>query len=62
MPAHYIAHANREKLGMSGMDKIVVFDQSHNMDDFLPLPEANKVATNGENRVVTLRSKFRKKV
>lgn len=28
MPAHYIAQANREKLGMSGMDKIVVFDQS----------------------------------
>jgi hypothetical protein len=23
MPAHYIAQANREKLGMSGMDKIV---------------------------------------
>jgi len=28
MPAHYIAKANREKLGMSGMDKIVAFDQS----------------------------------
>jgi hypothetical protein len=23
MPAHYIAQANQEKLGMSGMDKIV---------------------------------------
>lgn len=23
MPAHYIAEANREKLGMTGMDKIV---------------------------------------
>lgn len=61
MPAHYIAQANREKLGMSGMDKIVAFDQSQNMDDCLPLPEANKVATNGENIVVTLRSNFRKK-
>jgi hypothetical protein len=61
MPAHYIAQANREKLGMSGMDKMVVFDQRQNADDFLPLPDANKVATNGENRVVTLRSNLRKK-
>jgi hypothetical protein len=29
MPAHYIAKANREKLAISGMDKIVAFDQSH---------------------------------
>ena len=43
MPAHYIAQANREKLGISGMDKIVAFDQSQNTDDFLPLPGANKV-------------------
>ncbi len=61
MPAHYIAQANREKLGISGMDKIVAFDQSQNADDFLPLPVANKVATNAENRVVTLRSDLRKK-
>ena len=61
MPAHYIAQANREKLGMSGMDKIVSFDQSQNMDDFLPLPDPNRVATNGENRGVTLRSNYRKK-
>ena len=61
MPAHYIAQANREKLGISGMDKVVAFDQSQNIDDFLPLPDANKVATTGENRVVTLRSNFGKK-
>jgi hypothetical protein len=61
MPAHYIAQANREKLGMSGMDKIVTFDHSQNMDDALPLPDANKLATGEENRVVTLRSKFGKK-
>jgi hypothetical protein len=61
MPAHYIAQANREKLGMSGTDKIVAFDQSQNMDDFLPLPDANSIATNGENRVVILRSNFPKK-
>jgi hypothetical protein len=60
MPAHYIAQANREKLGISGMDKIVAFDQSQNMDD-LTAPDANKVATDGENKIVTLRSKFRKK-
>ena len=36
MPAHYIAQANREKLGMSGMDKMVVFDQRQNADNFLP--------------------------
>jgi hypothetical protein len=28
MPAHYIARANREKLGIGGMDKVVAFDQS----------------------------------
>jgi hypothetical protein len=27
MPAHDIAQANREKLGISGMEKIVAFDQ-----------------------------------
>jgi hypothetical protein len=43
------------------MDKIVVFDQSQDADDFSPLPVANKVAANGENRVVTLRSNFWKK-
>lgn len=55
MPAHYIAKANREKLGAGGMDKIVAFDQSQTMDDILPMSDVNKVATNGENRVVTLR-------
>jgi hypothetical protein len=33
LPAHYIAKANREKLGASGMDKIVAFDQSQSLDD-----------------------------
>ena len=61
MPAHYIAQANREKLGMSGMDKIVAFDHSQNMDDLLVPPDTNRVATNSENRVVTFRSNSRKK-
>ena len=61
MPAHYIAQANREKLGMTGMDKIVAFDQSQSLDDFMPLSDANRAGTPGENRVVTLRSNFGKK-
>jgi hypothetical protein len=62
MPAHYIGQANRENLGMSGMDKIVAFDQSHALDDFVALPDANRAGTSGENRVVTLRSNLGKKV
>jgi len=42
-------------------NKIAVFDQSQDADDFSPLPVANKVAANGENRVVTLRTNLRKK-
>jgi integrase len=34
MPAHYIAQASREKLGFSGMDKVVAFDQTGLLDDF----------------------------
>ena len=33
MPAHYIAQANREKLGFSVMDKVVAFDQTASLDD-----------------------------
>jgi integrase len=62
MPAHYIAKANREKLGMTGMDKIVTFDQSQSFDDFLPASEANSAGTPDTNKVVTLRSNFPKKV
>jgi integrase len=62
MPAHYIAKANREKLGMTGMDKIVTFDQSQSFDDFLPASEANSTGTPEANKVVTLRSNFPKKV
>jgi integrase len=61
MPAHYIAQANREKLGMTGMDKIVAFDQSQSLDDFTQLPETNRVRTTGENNVVTLAGNIRKK-
>jgi hypothetical protein len=61
MPAHYIAQANREKLGISGMEKIVAFDHSQSPDDLMPLPDANRTRTSIENRVVTLRGKSAKK-
>jgi integrase len=61
MPAHYIAQANREKLGMSGMEKIMAFDQSQSLDEFMPLADTNDGRTSGANKVVTLRSNFRKK-
>jgi len=61
MPAHYIAQANREKLGMSGMDKIVAFDRSQSLDDVVAPPDSNRARTSGENKVVTLRSNFGKK-
>jgi hypothetical protein len=61
MPAHYIAQANREKLGMSGMEKIVAFDQSQSLDDFLQLPEANSTRTPAGNGVVTFPGNIKKK-
>jgi integrase len=61
MPAHYIAQANRERLGISGMDKIVAFDQSQSLDDFMPLPEANNRGTPRGNGVVTFPGNIRKK-
>jgi integrase len=47
MPAHYIAKANREKLGLSGMDKLVSFDreQNENIDDFSPVRAVNASVT-----------------
>jgi hypothetical protein len=61
MPALCIAQANREKLVISGMDKIVAFDQSQSLDEFMPLPDANSTGTSGGNKAVTLRSNFLKK-
>lgn len=61
MPAHYIAQANREKLGMSGMEKIIAFDQSNSLDDFMPVSDANDAGTSVANKVVTLRRNFGKK-
>lgn len=61
MPAHDIVQANRERLGISGMDKIVAFDQSQSLDDFMPLPEANNGGTPRGNGVVTFPGNIRKK-
>jgi hypothetical protein len=54
MPARYIAQADREKLGFSGMDKVVAFDQSA---DFA----ANETGTTTLNGVVTFPGNIRKK-
>jgi hypothetical protein len=61
MPAHYIAQAKREKLGMSGMEKIIAFDGNQSFDDFTHEVDANSARTNDANKVVTLRSNFGKK-
>ena len=47
MPAHYIANAKRDKLGLTGMEKLVSFDssQNENIDDFMPLPAVNATVT-----------------
>jgi len=61
MPAHYIAQAKREKLGVSGMEKIVAFDQTQSLDDFVPPAEANSLGTPRRNGVVTFPGNIRKK-
>ena len=60
-PAHYIAQANRQRLGISGMDKIIAFDQSELLDDMIQLPRENSEGTREANKVVTLRSNLGKK-
>jgi hypothetical protein len=61
MPAHYIARANREMLGISGMEKIVAFDQSQSLDDFIGVAEPNSMGTLPANEVVTFPGHIRKK-
>jgi hypothetical protein len=58
MPAHYIAQANREKLGMSGIDKIVAFYRSQPLDDLMPAPKPNRMRTSGGNGVETFAGNF----
>jgi hypothetical protein len=61
MPTHYIAQAHREKLGISGTEKIVAFDQSQSIDDFLQPREAHSERTSDGNGVVTFPGNIRKK-
>lgn len=60
-PAHYIARANRQRLVISGMDKIIAFDQGELLDDMIQLPRENSEGTREANKVVTLRSNLGKK-
>jgi transposase len=53
MPALYIAKANRDKLAISGMEKIEAYDQMENIAD-LAMPT-------DQNRIVTFESNRRKK-
>ena len=62
MPAHYIAQSNREKLGMTGMDKIVAFDQSQSLDDFMPPLEAEQRGNATRERSGNIPGYIRKKV
>lgn len=54
MPAHYIAKANRDKLAVSGMEKIEAYDQMENIADLaMPIDQ---------NRIVTFESNRREKI
>jgi len=62
MPAHYIAQANRERLGISGMEKIVTFDQSQSLEDWLVAPRASGSGTPNRNGLVTFPGNIQKKI
>jgi len=57
MPAHYIAQANREKFGFSGMDKVVVFDRSASLDGFCGEPGRNETPERSGNIPGNIRKK-----
>lgn len=50
MPAHYIAKANRDKLAISGMEKIEAYDQTENIADLAMPNDQNKIVTFESNR------------
>lgn len=53
MPAFYIANASRDKLAISGMEKLEAYDQMENIaDPAMPVDQ---------NRIVTFESNRRKK-
>ena len=47
---------------ISGMEKIVSFDQSQSLDDCVGVPETNSARTPHRNGVVTFSGNIRKKV
>ena len=62
MPAHHIAQAHRERLRISGMERIVTFDRSPSADDLVPVADANNARTPRRNAVVTSPGNIQKNV
>jgi hypothetical protein len=50
MPALYIAKANRDKLAISGMEKIEAYDQMENIADLAMPTDLNRIVTFESNR------------
>ena len=61
MPAHYIAQANREKLGLTGMEKVIAYDGNLLTDHLELAAGGNGSRTEAGNEVVTFPRNFRKK-
>jgi hypothetical protein len=50
MPALYIAQASRDKLAISGMEKIEAYDQMENIADLAMPTDQNRIVTFESNR------------
>ena len=50
MPALYIAKASRDKLAISGMEKIEAYDQMENIADLAMPADQNRIVTSESNR------------
>jgi hypothetical protein len=50
IPALYIAKANRDKLAISGMEKIEAYDQMENIADLAMPTDQNRIVTFESNR------------
>jgi hypothetical protein len=51
MPALYIAKASRDKLAISGMEKIEAYDQMENVADLAIPSDQNRIVTFESNRL-----------
>jgi hypothetical protein len=56
MAAHDIAPANREKLGIAGMDTIVAFDATGSRDNLMPPRETNRMGTPSNPRAISAKN------